>query len=233
MRRVSLTVVLTVACLAATAAALPAHSGPNHYRHYPGCYCGYDSGVFYDLSAAGNASRYIAQSERLLGHQVAAQQAAATQSGIRYAMSAETQRRADQIYSQQQADRDWWLQVQQQQVAERRQAAQLAALMPSQTASSPPKVATDLIKWPSLLQAPQFADQRKRIEAPYRRKTKESSTPTAADYRDMIESVEQMRLILKGMTASITAQEYLDSQSFLDRLATQARQRLEKATAKK
>jgi hypothetical protein len=233
MQRISLIVVLTVAWLAATATAIPAHSCPNHYRYCPGCYYGYDSGAIYDLSVAGNASRYIAQSERVLGQQIAAQQAAATQSGIRNAMSAETQRRADQIYNRQQANRDWWLEVQQQQVAERRQAAQLAALMPSQTASRTPKVATDLIKWPSLLQAPQFAERRRQIEAPYRRNAKGSSTPTAADYRDMIKSVEQMKLILKGMTASITAQEYLDSQSFLDRLAAQARQRLEKATPKK
>ena len=40
-----------------------------------------------------------------------------------------------------------------------------------------------------------------------------------------------MRSIVKEMTANLTAQEYLDSQAFLDRLAAEARDRLEKADA--
>jgi len=237
MRRTSLVVVLAAVWMGMSAATLPAQmwSGHRHLRGYYDGY-GYDSGVVYDLSSAWNASRYIGQSERLMGQQIAAQQAAAQQSGIRDAMSAEAQRRSGQIYGQQQADRDWWLQVQQQQVAERQQAAQLAAMtagFESAPAPNAPKAATDIIKWPSLLQARQLAEQRAQVEAPYRRGSKGPSTPTATDYQDMIKAAGQMKLILKGMTANITAQEYLDTQAFLDKLAAEARERLEKAAPKK
>ena len=49
----------------------------------------------------------------------------------------------------------------------------------------------------------------------------------------MIQAAERMRSIVKELTANLTAQEYLDSQAFLDRLAAEAHDRLEKATPKK
>ena len=167
-----------------------------------------------------------------MGQQIAAAQAAALQSDIRNAMAAEAQRRCEQILTQQQADRDWWLQVQQQQVAQRQQAAQWA-VMTAGFKPAPPQAPTDLIKWPLLLQAPPFAEQRAQIEAPYRRNSKGSRTPTAADYRNMLKAAEQMRSILKGMTPNLTAHAYFESQAFLDRLAAEAGDRLEKATPKK
>ena len=233
MRRTCPIVVLAALWLCTSATALQAQRWPGHHHYYPGSCDGCGFNIIYDLDGAWNASRYIAQSERLMGQQIAAEQAAAMQNDIRYAMSAEAQRRSDQIYGQQQADRDWWLQVQQQQIAERQQVAQLAAMMAGVRSSSAPKAATDVVKWPSLLQAPPFADERARIEAPYRRNSKGLSTPTAADYKNMIEAAERMRLILKGMTARLMAHEYLDSQAFLDQLATEARERMEKATLKK
>ncbi len=146
-------------------------------------------------------------------------------------MAADAQRRSEQIYAQQQADHDWWLQARQQQIAERQQAAEWAAM----TAGSKPapKAATDVVKWPSALQAEQFTQQRAQIEAPYRRSAKGPSTPTPTDYQNIIKTAGQMRLTLKGMTAGLTAQQYFDSRAFLDRLAAEARGRLEKATPKK
>jgi hypothetical protein len=200
----------------------------------PGYYGGYGGGgvLLYDLGGCA-ARRWNSQSQQhLLGQQIAAAQAAALQSDIRNAMAAEAQRRSEQVFVQQQADRDWWLQVQQQQVAERQQAAQWVA-MTAAFKPAPRQAPTDPIKWPLLLQAPPFAEQRSQIEAPYRRGSKGSRTPMAADYKNMIRAAEQMRSILKGMTATLTAHEYLDSQAFLDRLAAEARDRLEKATPKK
>jgi hypothetical protein len=231
MRRASLIVVLAAVWLAGSATTLQAQCWPG-YRHYcPGYYDGCGFAFIYNLGGACGGRRYWAQSQYLLGQQIAAVQTAELQGGIRDAMSVEAQRRSDQIYARQQADHDWWLQVQQQQIAERQQAAEFAAMTAG--LKSAPKAATDVIKWPSLLQAPQFAEQRAQIEAPYRRNSKGLSAATAADYKNMIESVAQMKLILKGMTARLTAQEYLDSQAFIERLAAEARDRLEKATPKK
>ena len=234
MRRSGLIVVLAI-LLGTSATAVSAQWWPGYHHYYPGYYdgYGYGFGIIYGLNGGWNGRRYVAQSERLLGQQIAAMQAAARQNGIRDAMSAEAQRRSDQIYGQQQADRDWWLQVQQQQIAERQQAAELAAMTAGAPSDSAPKAATDVVKWPPLLQAAPFAEPRALIEAPYRRNSKGLSTPTAADYKDMIKAVGRMKVILKGMTASLMAQEYFDCQAFLDRLAADASERLEKAAAKK
>ena len=70
------------------------------------------------------------------------------------------------------------------------------------------------------------------IEAPYRRNPTGLSIPTADDYKNMIETTGRMKETLKQMTAEISAQEYLDAEAFLDQLATEARQRLEKAQPK-
>jgi hypothetical protein len=234
MPRINLIVVLAAAWLGAPATTLQAQCWSGCHHYYPG-YCGsYGCGVvlLYDLGAASIARRCLGQSQHLLGQQIAAAQAAALQSDIRGAMAADAQRRCEQIYGQQQADRDWWLGVQQQQIAERQQAAQWAAMMVGFRPAWP-QVASDLIKWPLALQAPPFAEQRAQIEAPYRRGPKRSSSPTAADYRSIVTAVEQMRSTLKEMTAKLTAEEYFKSREFLDRLAAQARQRLENATPKK
>jgi hypothetical protein len=49
----------------------------------------------------------------------------------------------------------------------------------------------------------------------------------------MIKAVEQMQTTLKSMTARITAQEYFQAKPFLDQLAAEARERLEKLAPKK
>ena len=234
MRRTNVLIALAIVWLATSATMLQAQWGPGYHHHYPGYYDSYGYGValLYDLGGGWHGRHYAAQS-RLLGEQIAAQQSAAMQRSIRHAMSAEAGRRSDQIYGQQQADRDWWLQVQQQQIADRRQVAELAAITIGFRAASAPKAATDVIRWPSLLQGPQFAEQLAQIEAPYRRNSKGPIVPTATDYKNMIQAAERMRSIVKELTANLTAREYLDSQAFLDRLAAEARGRLEKATPKK
>jgi hypothetical protein len=232
MRRFGLFVVLAAAGFGASATTLQAQWPGRHHYNYPGYYggWGYDYGLIYAL---GGGRRYYAQSQRLINEQIAAQQTAAMQRSIRDAMSAEALRRSEQTFAQQQAERDWWLLAQQQQMAGRQQAAAVAAMTAESKSVAAPKAPTDVINWPSLLQAPQFAEQRARIEAPYRRNPKGLSTPTAADYNDIIKSVEQIKLLLKEMTARLTAQEYFDTQAFLDRMAGEARQRAKEMKPKK
>jgi hypothetical protein len=227
MRRFCTLAILTaiVAMSAATAEAV--------YRRHVGYYgvYGYDSAiVIYDLGAAANARSYAAQSERLLGQKIAAQQMAAMQSGIRNAIELDGQRRTQNVILQQQADRDLWLQTQQQQSAQRKALAAQLALMKAAEADT---AALDVIHWPAALRHPQFAEGRARIEAPYRRGSKAASTPTTEDYRVMIEAVGQMKTILKSTADDLSAREYLDAEAFLDRLAAEARSKLDKAAAKK
>ena len=230
MRRATLITFLTAVWLGGSAVAVEAQWWEHHHYYYPGYYAGYDTAFLYTL---GGGRRYYAQSQRLLGEQIAAQQAAATQRSIRYSMAAETQRRSDQIFVQQQTDRDWWIQTQQQQIADRQQAAALAAIVANTETSPTPPGATDVIKWPLPLQRPEFAEQRTKIEAPYRRDAKRLSIPTAADYQDMLKSVEQMRRIVKRLAAVFTWQQSTDAKTFLDRLATEVHGRLEDMTPKK
>jgi hypothetical protein len=222
----------TLAILA-TVVALSAATAEAVYRRHVGYYGGYGYNsaiVIYDLNAAANAQRYAAQSERLLGQQIAAQQMGAMHSGIRNAIELDGQRRTQNVILQQQADRDWWLQTQQQQSNQRRALAAQLALMKAAEADT---AALDVIHWPAVLRQPQFAERRARIEAPYRRGAKTTSVPTTEDYRVMIEAVGQMKTILKGMADDISAREYLDAEAFLDRLAAEARGKLDKAGVKK
>jgi hypothetical protein len=110
-------------------------------------------------------------------------------------------RRVERDYSQQQANRDWWFQVQAQQVADRRAAAPSAPptvqltptpipLSPSRAASitdssiyaAPasmgfesssytPPVTSTVIRWPPVLCYPRLDQERAKVEAPYRRKS--------------------------------------------------------------
>jgi hypothetical protein len=222
VRRLSASIVLAVSfgLSAATAAADPWH--PHYYGYFGGC--GYESAiVVYDLSRAGGARRYAAQ-ERLLGQQIAAQQLMVRQAGIRNSMQSAGEQRMQGIVDQQQADRQWWLQAQQEQIAERKaRAAQLELVRAAADANSSTTGASQLFQWPAVLRDQRFAEHRSRIEAPYRRGSKLPSVPTAKDYQDTIEATVQIRATLKSMAADITAQDYLDATAFLDYVAAEAR----------
>lgn len=103
----------------------------------------------------------------------------------------------------------------------------------SETKFVPPPVAMDVIPWSPVLRFPRFAEQRARIEAPYRRSSKGLSTPTAKDYQDMIDATEKMKTILKGLVDIISAQDYFNTEAFLNQLASEARTRLKEVTPKK
>ena len=156
----------TITILMSLVAMSTATANAVGYRRHVGYYGGYGYNsaiVIYDLNAAANAQRYAAQSERLLGQQIAAQQMGAMHSGIRNAIELDGQRRTQNVILQQQADRDWWLQTQQQQSNQRRALAAQLALMKAAEADT---VALDVIQWPAALRHPQFAERRARIEAP-------------------------------------------------------------------
>lgn len=236
--RCSLIVVAVVALMGMSAEALAVEGWAGRSRpHYYGWYGGYgynSAFVIYDLSAAGNARRYVAQSERLLGQQIAAQQTATMQTSIRNTLEADAQRRYYDIRDQQQASRDWWLAAEQQQMAQRQaRAAELAAAKAMASEGAAGSAAMDLIQWPFALRAPRFAEQRVQIEAPYRHGSKIPSTPTARDYQNMIEAAGQMKVTLKQMVRDVSAEDYLSAEAFLDQLTTEARGKIGNGSANK
>ena len=234
MRRTCLIAVIAAIWIGMSAATASAQMFPRS-RYGRSSYDDYDSGALAAaaaLSSADSAARTNAQA-----YQAWSQRAAGMESGIQSTMNAGDQQYAQNLHNRQQAGRDWWFQVDQQQVAQRQaQASRYGAMsagFESAEAANSPKANTDIIQWLPLLQAPQFAAQRTQIEAPYRRSSKGLSIPTADDYRKMVKAAEQMKAILKGMTANITAEDYFGSERFLDQLTAEARERLEQAAPKK
>jgi hypothetical protein len=217
------------------AQAWPGHGSRGGRAGYGG-YGDYgDAGVMglYTSTLSYDTSRNIAQSNRALGQQAALQQRAMVQSGIRNTLSSQAASQTQNILAQQQSNRDWWFQVQQQQVAQRQatSAASSRGSAPvvgfeSAVPAAAPAADTDIIKWLPVLCEPQFAAERAKIEAPYRRDPK--TNPTPADYQSMIEAAEQMKVILGQMTAEISAQDYINAEKFLDQLAAEARERIKK-----
>ncbi len=140
------------------------------------------------------------------GQQAAMEQNYVVQSGIRNTLASQAQSQANAIASQQQATQDWWFQHQAQQMAEQRAMntgvggigqATLQAAAGFAPSGGPPPVAMDIIQWPTALQDPCFASERTKIEAPYRRSPPKLSVPTAADYRNMASTVEDMKAVLE------------------------------------
>ena len=215
-------------------------------RGYRGDYGGYGGYYGYGgdgawgayTSALNNAtSRNVAEQDRLAGQNAALQQRAMMQSGIRNTLTTQAQTRTQDLLDRQQSNKDWWFQVQQQQLAQRQTVAArpyvgqapVAGFESAAPARAQPEAATDIIKWPSVLRDPRFAQQRAAVEAPYRRAPKGEAIPTVEDYQNMIEAAAQMKTILGQMTAEISAQDYLNTMKFLDQLAAEARGRIANA----
>jgi hypothetical protein len=93
------------------------------------------------------------------------------------------------------------------------------------------QVATDLIKWPTLLKKHAFAARRQRIEAPFRRSPPKISTPTADDYQNMVKATDEMKAIVEWFaTKGIDTREYEEANRFLDKLGEEAGRRFELAS---
>jgi hypothetical protein len=259
VRRTCLIVLFAALCIDTWAASALAQlfPGRRHYSSYDAY--DYDAAVGAAALIGSNAAaRGTAQAFQAWGQQPT--QMSATQGAIRGTIDADAQRRLQGDYGQQQANRDWWFQVQQQQVAERRTTTSsspavvdLSPSVPSAPSPSPsagdsasvynapasmgfestpyvPPVTSSVIRWLPVLCAPQFDQQRAKIEAPYRRKTdgQRLSNPTPEDYRNMIEAAAKMKTILQGMKADVSPQDYIDAVAFLDQLSTEARSRVPK-----
>jgi hypothetical protein len=161
------------------------------------------------------------------------QQNAVVQSGIRNTLSSQAQSRDAAIAAQQQATQDWWFQQQQQQKNQRQSAPNASAGSPTQGWSSlapsapPPPASMDIIKWPALLQAPSFASEREKIEAPYRRTPPKLSTPNEDDYRQMVAAVEDMKAILQWRSSEgVDPNEFNTAKSFLIQLGDELAKRI-------
>ena len=115
----------------------------------------------------------------------------------------------------------------------RRPGPAAAALEPSTPATAAPGAATDIIKWPPVLQESEFAYERAQIEAPYRRHPPGLSAPTSSDYRNMTKTAEQMKAILEwrlGQEGGLATDEYEQAKSFLSKLGEEASRQAEQAT---
>ena len=188
---------------------------------------------------AANASQAAAQN-RQAGQMIDVQRNIARTSDMRNALVAQSQNRTNDALTQRSSDRDWWFQVQQQQMAQQRgrdmgtQFATVGGAGPPPVAAGfrpvdpRPEAALDIIKWPIALQDRAFASQRAQIEAPYRRSPPNLSAPTAADYDNMVKAVDDMRAILEWQLTQeggLVTQDYQQAKAFLDQLAKEASQR--------
>jgi hypothetical protein len=217
-----------------------ASAGPLRAQFWPGnSNYGYGAWGGFPYGPNDNNAEIAAQNRRT-GQLATMGQNAMMQSGIRNTMANQAATRDSAILAQQQSNQDWWFQQQSAQMAQRRaQAYQppptaVAAVTnfePSAPAVSRPKARTDIIQWPPLLQDAQFAQQRALIEAPYRRSPPGLSRPTAADYRDMIPVIDQMKGVLQRMAADVIAQDYLQAEAFLKLIGREARERSEQGVS--
>ncbi len=89
----------------------------------------------------------------------------------------------------------------------------------------------DIIKWPTVLQEQCFASERAKIEAPYRRSPPKLSIPTAADYRQMAGTVEDMKAVLEWrLKEGVDTADYNAAKAFLAALGEEvAKQRAQAA----
>jgi hypothetical protein len=206
---------------------------------------GADPGAFGALGSLSATAQYnnlrtVQSNNQVAGMNIAAQQQAALQSSLRNTAVTQAQTRTQNILGQQQANQDWWFQVQQQQVAQRQaMAARMPPSLPPATSFEPgapaettaasaattPAPADDVMQWPTALQDSRFAALRGEIEAPYRRTPGKISYPTPAEYLAMLGPIEKMRGLLGQMTADISARDYLDADKFLNLVRQQAQDR--------
>jgi hypothetical protein len=198
-------------------------AGPVAAQFYPGY--GYDGWGGFNGSAALLGADYRQATAMQLktqsmqaGQQRTMEQNYVVQSGIRNTLSGQAQSRDAAIQSQQQANQDWWFQHQ-------------TAAVPVRFAPSggPPPAAMDIIQWPTVLQESCFASERTQIEAPYRRTPPVLSAPTAADYRQMAGTVEDMKAVLEWrLKEGVPTADYNEAKAFLKQLGQEVTARAEK-----
>jgi hypothetical protein len=93
------------------------------------------------------------------------------------------------------------------------------------------RIATDVIPWPPVLCDRRFAEQRAKVEAPFRRSPKGQLTLSPADCQSIIDAIEQMQITLGQMTAETSVHDSFVAGKFLDQLAGEIRQQVQPAMA--
>ena len=214
-----------------------AQVGPFGYDHgYGGAWGAAAYGA--SVSRANTQSR-IAAERHSQAQSRAVNQNMVVQQGIRSTLAGSAQSRTQAARSEQQGARDWWFQHQLQASRTPRQpvspsvagAPQRTGASGRSTSESPDgKGTADVINWPYVLRGPRFAEQRARVESPYRDQTPDTG-PTAQDYREMVDAAAQMGTILKGMSRSIPPIDFQQAQNFLDNLTVDARARAKRKAA--
>ncbi|NQU21816.1 MAG: hypothetical protein HQ567_11085 [Candidatus Nealsonbacteria bacterium] len=192
-------------------------------------------GYPYDTSRTYNTSLQQAGRQQQAAQQRAIQQNTAVQMGIRQTLS--NQARSAPQQSQGQTSRDWMLQRRASAPAPSRQYTTGA---PRAVSSGLPMAAATMqvggtqqpqgvIKWPPVLMDKRFAEQRARVEVPY----KKEGEPTVEDFRGMVDAAGKMKKELETLAYQISAGDYLSLQKYLDQLAGEAQQRIDAATPDK
>ena len=105
-------------------------------------------------------------------------------------------------------------------------------MTPSTMQQAPARKSTDIIPWPAVLRDARFAQQRARVEGPFRKQAAEGTPPTVDEYKGMIDAGEKMKQILKGAAYQISAGDYMAVEKFLDAMAAESQERIDRRTAK-
>jgi len=202
---------------------------------YGGGWGAYAYGV---SSQASNVSRELAAGAHKKTFNRAQQQSAAMQQGIRDTLASSARSRAAGMQNYTQDYTNWTLQHQDRQRAESRMPARsfaspTAMARPYSSASSAARVSTSIIKWPVPLLDPRFDKLRTKVEEPFRKQASSGNPPTIEEYQKMIEAADQMKKLLTGMAFEVSAAQYKELERFLDALAGEARERVEKRTGKR
>jgi hypothetical protein len=105
-------------------------------------------------------------------------------------------------------------------------------VMSSSVAPSPPTTAgtasiasepVAVIPWPAALRDARFADQRTRVEMPFRRDLGSQPNLSTADCQSIAEAAEQMKNILWQAGSDNSPQDSLDAERFLNQFIAEAR----------
>ncbi|MFZ5829938.1 MAG: hypothetical protein ACOY3P_07610 [Planctomycetota bacterium] len=178
--------------------------------------------------------------DRAQAQQFAASRNARISQDIRNTLLNEAQMRTAGQVSSQQAARDWWFQTQEQQMA--RQSAARAMMPPPMAPVVTPIAATEpvgrtveqpgAIAWPRVLMNGRFAQQRAEIETPFERFAKGGAPVSDAEYDMIVRVSAEMQQGLDQLATEITAADYLSAKQFLDKMAGEARQRIEASSTK-
>ena len=90
--------------------------------------------------------------------------------------------------------------------------------------------ATDVIQWPTALEAESFASERAKIEAPYRRTPHKLSEPSMADYQKMLPVIDNMQAMLDWqLKEGLRTNDYNAAVAFLSEMSREASGRVDLA----